>query len=110
MNDRWPTTAGLSPVVDSNALRKAFESIAKEQWSARLDAVMDSRKVRNAQLAVLADTTPQTIDKVRRGRIVPREHLRYSIAMALGSDVSAIFPLPSREELIERSAAIASAA
>lgn len=103
MTDRWPTTLGLSPVVSSNGIRKAFEALAKERWGSRLDAVMEARQMRNAQLAVLADTTPQTIDKVRRGLIIPREHLRYSIAMALGSEVAAIFPLPTREELVARS-------
>lgn len=102
MNDRWPTTAGLSAVVNAHDIRKAFDQLAKERWGSRLDAVMGARKMRNAQLAVLADTTPQTIAKVRQGLIVPKEYLRYSIAMALGCDVPDIFPLPTRAELLER--------
>jgi transcriptional regulator with XRE-family HTH domain len=95
------------PVVSTAALRRAFDAWAKDNWSARLDAVILARPpLRTAHVARMADTTPQTIDKIRSGEIIPKEYLRYAIAIALGCEVEALFPAPTREELFARAAAL----
>lgn len=100
----------IRPVVNAATLRRAFEMLAKERWGSRLDAVIRSRQLRSADLAALADTTPQTIDKIRSGDIVPRDYLRFAIAMALGCEVDDIFPMPTRQELHDRAGLLKAAA
>ncbi len=106
MSNHWPPAHELAAKVDSDLLRAEFEDYAKTEWPPRLEVAMAVRgEISDAQLAALADTTRQTIEKVRTGQIVPREYLRYSICIALECDVPALYPYPTRRELLERIAA-----
>lgn len=65
-------------------------------------------RVRKARIEIgvtqqkLAETIPcpfQTISKVERGEIVPRDYLRAAIALRLCKEVHELWPYPSRERL-----------
>lgn len=57
-----------------------------------------------ADLARYSSTTLQTISRAERGELVPRDHLKAAIALALLDDMSNLWPWPSREEMWNRSA------
>jgi len=57
-----------------------------------------------ADLARYAETTLQTISRVERGELVPRDHLKGAIALALLDDMNNLWPWPTREDMWNRSA------
>lgn len=95
----WPTTKGLSPCLDPEAVREHLNERLPAAWGARVDERMTSIGMNNAQLAVLSGTTPQTISKVRKGELVPRDYLRVMIAAALGTTTDHLFRMPDLKEI-----------
>lgn len=57
-----------------------------------------------ADLARYSDSTLQTISRIERGELVPRDHLKGAIALALLEDLNNLWPWPSREDMWNRSA------
>jgi transcriptional regulator with XRE-family HTH domain len=51
------------------------------------------------RLADLSGTTVATVQRVESGALIPREHLKASIAYSLVLDVSQIWTYPSRQDL-----------
>jgi hypothetical protein len=60
---------------------------------------MDELPLNGAQVAVLAGTTAQTVSKVRSGELIPRDHLRVMLALALGTTPETLFQLPSLRDV-----------
>jgi len=64
---------------------------------------MKALNLNNAQLAVRAATTPQTISKIRKGELYPRDHMRLMIAAALATTTEQLFPMPSWSSVLTES-------
>lgn len=88
--------------AQNQAVRELLKEQARTVWPIRLQAHMDALDVPVQALADGAGTTYQTIWKLLQGKLIPREYLRISIALALGTDVEKLFPLPTREAIVER--------
>lgn len=69
-------------------------------WGVHVKSRRKSLGLTLEQLASLAGTTPQTIYKVEAGEIVARDHLRLSIAFALGCEADELFPTPTRAAVL----------
>lgn len=85
----------------SDSVRAYYRSTVAREWGIRVDERMKTLRMKEADLARQAGTTPQTIHKVRKGELMPREYLRVMIALALAADPGDLFPAPSRERLLE---------
>lgn len=84
----------------TQAIRAVLAEQAKVIWANRLDARMDAMGVSVTTLAEGAGTTYQTIWKILRGEMYPKEYLRIAIALALGAEVEQLFPMPTRDVLV----------
>lgn len=69
-------------------------------WANRLDARMEAMGLGTQHVADAVGTTYQTIWKIRRGELYPREYLRIAIALAMGADPDQLFPMPTREAIV----------
>lgn len=94
----------LAPLVDQDKLRKLLRQEAR-LWGRSVFARRDSLHLTLDQVAQLAGTTSQTVHKVERGEIVARDHLRIALALALGTTVEALFPMPDRAMIIREASA-----
>lgn len=74
----------------SDRAREAGEKVAKRRAEVKLS---------QQRLAVAAGTTLQTIFRIERGELVPREYLRQAIAYALMVEVDALWPNATRQEI-----------
>lgn len=97
----WPTTKGLEPVLDAEHVRDYLAQRLPIEWGTRVDERMKALNMRNAQLAVRAATTPQTISKLRSGTLIPRDYLKVMVAASLGTTVEALFPMPTTLQVSE---------
>lgn len=91
-------------VVDRQKLRSWMERESRS-WG---QLVLARRKTLHwtlATVAARADTTPQTVHKVERGEIVPRDDLRLALAMALMTEVGDLFPQPDHATVSKEVAA-----
>lgn len=84
----------------SDGVRAFYKTTVAREWGIRVDERMRTLKIREADLARMAGTTPQTIHKVRTGKLMPREYLRVMIALALAADPGDLFPAPTRERIL----------
>lgn len=50
--------------------------------------------------AGLIDVPLQTLHKIETGEIIPRDHLKAAIALALGVELSDLYPWPTAETLL----------
>lgn len=89
----------MSPALDSDAVRAHLSKVLPIAWGARVDARMTALGLNNAQVAVLANTSQQTVSKVRKGDLVPRDYLRIMLAAALSTTPDQLFPMPSMIEI-----------
>jgi DNA-binding XRE family transcriptional regulator len=87
------------PTLTADSFRRFMLREARV-WGGRVKERRKSLGLTLEQLAELAFTTPQTIHKVEQGQIVPRDHLRLSIAFALAREPEELFPLPSRAAVL----------
>jgi DNA-binding XRE family transcriptional regulator len=55
-------------------------------------------------LAALVDTSGPTVHRIERGRLMPVDELRFAVAHALETEVSALWPPPSRNDIAEAAA------
>lgn len=95
------TSTPDSPLVDTEALRQAFNAggAILKVWG---DRVRSRRRILNVSPDVLAsfcDSTPQTIGRIEKGMLNPRDHLRSAIARALACEVNDLFSYPTFDEL-----------
>lgn len=95
----WPTTKGLAPALPEDKVRDYVARDVAAGWGRRVEERMTALGLRNVQLAKLSDTTPQTVLKIRRGELVPRDSLKIAIAAALGTAPADLFPLPDPREV-----------
>jgi transcriptional regulator with XRE-family HTH domain len=68
-------------------------------WGALVKARRRLLQLSQPQLAELVGCRVQTISKVERGQIVPRDYLKAAIALNLAAEVGELFPWPTRREL-----------
>lgn len=92
-------------IADPDKVRTYYQETVAREWGVRVDERMRLLNIRDADLARKVGTTPQTIWKVKRGQMVPREYLRVMIAFALAADPTELFPAPSREAILKAVAA-----
>lgn len=64
-------------------------------WGVNVADAREDLGLTQLQLAELCDVTQQTISKVERGVIRPRDRLKLRLAEALGRRPSDLFPWPS---------------
>jgi DNA-binding XRE family transcriptional regulator len=88
-------TADLTPLIDPDALKAYLEREARH-WGGRVRQRREDLGLTLEQVATLAGTTTQTIFKIEKGEISPRDHVRVGLAWALSTEVDRLFPLPSR--------------
>jgi transcriptional regulator with XRE-family HTH domain len=88
------------PAVDREAVR-AYLRVESATWGHNVHARRKAAGLTLEQVATLADTTPQTVHKVERGQITPRDDLRLALALALFCEVADLFPTPTRGGFIK---------
>lgn len=93
----------------TQAIRLALREHARVVWANRLDSRMKGMGVTVQDLAEGSGTTYQTIWKLLRGDLYPKEYLRVAIALALGAGVDDLFPMPDLETIVRRVEAAAAA-
>lgn len=69
-------------------------------WGGRVKARRESLGFTLAQVSELSDGAlrVQTVSKIERGEIEPRDYLKLAMAIALFTEVDDLFPMPSRAE------------
>lgn len=87
-------------IVDQAAVRRFYRETMAREWGIRVDERMKSLGVKEADLARLAGTTPQTIHKIRTGKLAPREYLRVMIAFSLATEPGDLFPAATRARVL----------
>lgn len=89
-----------TPAVDRVAVR-AYLRTETATWGRNVHERRKELGLTLDHVAMLADTTPQTVHKVEHGQIVPRDELRLSLALALFCEVADLFPAPTRGGFIK---------
>jgi DNA-binding XRE family transcriptional regulator len=89
-----------APVISQADLRRFLKREARH-WGSVVKLRRKELGLTLEDLAGLADTTPQTIFKIEKGEIVARDHLRITVAFALGKEPQDLFPLPSRKVILD---------
>lgn len=69
--------------------------LIEQVWGVNVAAARSDLGLTQEQLALLCDVTQQTISKVERGVIRPRDRLKLRLAHALGRRPAELFPWPS---------------
>jgi transcriptional regulator with XRE-family HTH domain len=94
------------PFLDQEAVRSMFGP--SSEWACQAGASIKARRLALGftlqRLADLAGTTVQTIQRVETGKLIPREYLKASIAVALVLDVTDIWAWPPRHEICRQAA------
>lgn len=93
----------ITPLLDRSIVDEVVREWAVES-GVRLRVTRQALSFTQEQVAQLAATTPETVCRAELGQLVPREHLRAALAVAVGRDVSDIWPPLTRKELIRRAA------
>lgn len=68
-------------------------------WGGRVRHRRKALGLTQQQLADLLDVPVQTVSKVERGQIVPRDYLRAGLAIRLCVEIDELFPWPTRADL-----------
>lgn len=97
------------PLLDTVALRTLFEPAGEwaRECGERVKRQRAERGYTISRLAELADTNVQTIYKIERGLIIPREYLKASIAYALNTEIIDLWGPLSRRTIGTRAKAVA---
>lgn len=99
MPDPTPPTA----LIDPDRLRHLMKNESRT-WGKLVRARRDALGFTLDQVARLSGTTPQTLHKIEKGQIAPRDAVRIAIACALGTDVHSLFPMPDRAFVMREAA------
>jgi DNA-binding XRE family transcriptional regulator len=86
--------------MDLDRLRARFATTEAKNWGLLVRQRRRRLGISQGQLAGLVGCPVQTISKVERGNIVPRDYLKAAISVALADEVTHLFPWPSRRELV----------
>lgn len=97
-----PMATDTRQAARAQAIRAALRENAKTVWAIRLDERMNALGVSVQQLADGAGTTYQTIWKILKGELYPKEYLRIAIAICLGAEVERLFPMPDARTMVAR--------
>lgn len=97
----------VAPLINRDRLRAYVDREARV-WGHLVKSRRQRFGLTLEQVAGLADTTPQTVFKVERGQITPRDDLRISLAMALSCEVGDLFPMPDRATVLREAEVAAS--
>lgn len=87
------------PNLKLDRLRDHFSDAESKRWGVLVQARRRQLGLSQVQVASVVGCPVQTISKVERGQIVPRDYLKAAISMALAEEVGALFPWPTRREL-----------
>lgn len=85
--------------TDLDRLRQQFLNVETKRWGANVKRRRLAMNLNQEQLSRIVGCTLQTISKVERGEIVPRDYLKAAIALATATEVDELFPYPTREAL-----------
>lgn len=88
-----------STTVDLDRLRDRFRLTEQRAWGARVRARRALLGLNQRELAALVGVPIQTISKIERGDIMPRDYLKAALALYLACEVNDLFPWPTRREL-----------
>lgn len=91
-------TVAEAPPSSLDRLRSKIDAESLT-WGALVKARRRLLHLSQPQLADLVGCRVQTISKVERGQIVPRDYLKAAIALSLATEVGELFPWPTRREL-----------
>ena len=69
---------------------------AAETWGSRVQQRRAALTLTQLELARRCGLTQQTISKIERNEIVPRDRVKHLIAEKLGTSVSDLFPWPEK--------------
>ena len=72
------------------------ESRAAESWGSRVQQRRVALNLTQRQLARMCGLTQQSISKIERNAIVPRDRVKQLIAQKLGTTISELFPWPEK--------------
>jgi transcriptional regulator with XRE-family HTH domain len=65
-----------------------------ESWGHSVAARRESLRLSQAQLSELCEVTQQTISKIERGLMTPRDELKLRLAVCLRTTPGQLFPWP----------------
>lgn len=85
-------------LVDKDRL-KSYMDRESRFWGSLVTARRKTLRMTLAEVALLANTSPQTVFKIERGQITPRDELRIALAIALRTEVAALFPIADNATL-----------
>lgn len=94
------TEMGTKADFSTAALRKFMLREARV-WGANCRARRKALGLTLQQVAESAFTNSQTVFKVERGQIIPRDHLRLALAFALACEPDELFPMPKRAAVLK---------
>lgn len=99
------------PLLNTDKLRAAHGPGSKwaREAGERVQARRAELKVSQQWVAGAANTTLQTIFRVERGELVPRDYLRGAIAFALMTEVDDLWRPSTRDEMFDLAAPEAAA-
>jgi len=86
-------------LVDLDVLRAQLRN-QRSTWGSKVKARRTALGLTLAQVAEMSEgaVRAQTLSKIELGEIEPRDYMKLAIAVALLTEVDALFPMPSREE------------
>lgn len=88
--------------MDLDGLRAHVAGGCAAEWGSRVRGRRLDQRLTQAQLAALIGddgVTVQTISKLERGELVPRDYLKLALALALCVEVQKLFPMPARSAI-----------
>lgn len=90
-------------ILDTESLKTEMSANAK--WACRVGAIVTERRealgLSVRQVAAVIDVPVQTLYRVEKGELIPRDYLRLAIAHVLAVEVVDLFPMPSRQQVAE---------
>lgn len=94
--------------MDTIGIRLHVTEELARQWGENVAKRRDDLRLNQRGLAELigGGVAVQTISKLERGEIVPRDYLKIAIALALQIEVDDLFPMPDRKRLARFTRAI----
>lgn len=85
-------------------LRSVMRKRAQES-GARIAELRKAKGMGPTMFAGIVGVPLQTLHKIEHGQIVPRDHLKATIALALGVELADLYRWPSTAELVKAVAA-----
>lgn len=83
-------------------LLRAYAANQRAAWGRLVRRRREELGLTLAQVAELTNRAvrPQTLHKIEKGEIEPREYMKLAVAIALVSEVDVLFPRASRAEVL----------